>query len=148
MNVQLDTNILTRLAQASHPHHAPALSALEKLQSAAHIACIVPQNLFEFWAVATRRMEDNGLGLTTMEAKAESDKIKNSFVLLLDPPLLLGEWEKLVVTNDCKGKAAHDARIVAAMNLHGINQLLTFNVKDFNRYAGITVLDAASPGSI
>ena len=146
MNVQLDTNILTRLAQPSHPFHAVALAALRNLQSAAHVPCIIPQNLFEFWVVATRRVEDNGLGLSVAETKAELDKLKDAFALFLDSPLLLDEWEKLVVAHDCKGKGAHDARIVAAMNIHGTKQLLTFNAKDFVRYAGVTVLDAASPG--
>ena len=146
MNVQLDTNILTRLAQPSHAFHAVALAALRNLQSAAHVPCIVPQNLFEFWAVATRRVADNGLGLSAAEAKAELDRLKNAFVLFPDSPLLLGEWEKLVVAHDCKGKVAHDARIVAAMNLLGIKQLLTFNVKDFVRFTSITVLDAAFSG--
>ncbi len=101
MNVQLDTNILTRLAQPSHPFHAVALAALRNLQSATHVPCIVPQNLFEFWAVATRRVEDNGLGLSVAEAKAELDKLKNAFALFLDGPLLLDEWEKLVVAHEC-----------------------------------------------
>jgi predicted nucleic acid-binding protein len=71
MNVQLDTNILTRLAQASHPHFATALAAVQQLESAGHALCIVPQNLYEFWAVATRPVTDNGLGLAVPEAKAE-----------------------------------------------------------------------------
>ncbi len=39
------------------------------------------------------------------------------------------------------GKNAHDARLVAAMMVHGISRILTFNVGDFMRYAGIAVLD-------
>jgi predicted nucleic acid-binding protein len=147
MDVQLDTNILTRLAQPSHPFHALALAALRNLQAAGHSPCIVPQNLFEFWAVATRPVDDNGLGLTVAEAKAELDRIKSAFVLFVDVPGLPGEWERLVVAHDCKGKASHDARIVAAMNTHGTKQLVTFNAKDFARYTGITVLDAASVGT-
>ena len=41
--------------------------------------------------------------------------------------------------------AAHDARLVAAMSVHGINHLLTFNIADFKRYPAITVL---SPNSV
>ena len=33
------------------------------------------------------------------------------------------------------GKTTHDARLVAAMNVHGISSILTFNVQDFARYA-------------
>lgn len=144
MNVQLDTNILTRLAQPSHPLHAAALAALRDLQSAGHAISIVPQNLFEFWVVATRPISDNGLGLIVLEAKAELDKVRSAFVLLHDTPALLDEWERLLVAHDCRGKPAHDARIVAAMNVHGVKGLLTFNVRDVARYAEVTVLDAAA----
>ena len=33
----------------------------------------------------------------------------------------------------------HDARMVAAMHVHGIANLLTLNAKDFRRFGGITV---------
>ncbi len=34
----------------------------------------------------------------------------------------------------------HDARLVAAMNVHGIGGLLTFDSKDFKRYPEILVV--------
>jgi predicted nucleic acid-binding protein len=37
------------------------------------------------------------------------------------------------------GTKVHDARLVAAMNVHGIERILTFNTGDFARY-GIEVL--------
>jgi predicted nucleic acid-binding protein len=144
MNIQLDTNILTRLAQLTHRHHDQALAAVRELQSEGHVLCIVPQNIFEFWAVATRPVAENGLGLSIEETKAEVDKLKIAFLLLLDTPALLGEWERLVVDYACRGKSAHDARIIAAMNIRGVTHLLTFNSKDFSRYTKLTVLDASS----
>jgi hypothetical protein len=39
------------------------------------------------------------------------------------------------------GKNAHDARLVAAMIVHGVSSILTFNAKDFTRYAEIVVVD-------
>ena len=42
------------------------------------------------------------------------------------------------------GKNAHDARLVAAMRVHGVTHLLTFNDQDFARYTGITVLTPAA----
>lgn len=38
------------------------------------------------------------------------------------------------------GKNTHDARIVAAMNVHGVVNLLTFNRDDFKRYSGMSCL--------
>jgi hypothetical protein len=54
MNVLLDTNILTRLAQHAHPMHAAARDAVAALQRAGETLRLVPQNLYEFWVVATR----------------------------------------------------------------------------------------------
>jgi predicted nucleic acid-binding protein len=45
------------------------------------------------------------------------------------------------------GKSAHDARIVAAMIVHGIERLVTFNVRDFKRYEGIIIITLAEPKS-
>jgi predicted nucleic acid-binding protein len=44
------------------------------------------------------------------------------------------------VVHQITGKNAHDARIVAAMSVHGIDRLLTFNKPDFQRYHGIRVV--------
>jgi predicted nucleic acid-binding protein len=42
-----------------------------------------------------------------------------------------------------KGKNAHDARLVAAMQRHGLTRLLTFNKPDFMRFPGINVYSPA-----
>lgn len=39
------------------------------------------------------------------------------------------------------GKNVHDARLVAAMAVYGVRDILTFNGPDFARYAEISVLD-------
>ncbi len=39
------------------------------------------------------------------------------------------------------GKNTHDPRLVAAMIVHRIDSLLTFNVQDFVRFSEITVVD-------
>jgi len=124
------------------------LDALDKLRQDGETLCIVPQNLIEFWAVATRPRASNGLGMTFDEAMNELSSLKNLFVLLLDEPGLFSEWERLISLHLTMGKQVHDARIVAAMNIHGVKNLLTFNLDDFKRYSDITAIDprrVASP---
>ena len=41
------------------------------------------------------------------------------------------------------GKNAHDARFVAAMSVHGLSHLLTFNSQDFRQYPAITAVAPA-----
>jgi predicted nucleic acid-binding protein len=98
---------------------------------------------YEFWAVATRPLAVNGLGMAPSAAESELTQIKQLFRLLDDTPAVYMEWEKLVLQYSVSGKNAHDTRIVAAMMVHHLSQLLTFNAADFQRFSGITVLTPA-----
>lgn len=64
MSYLIDTNVLLRLAQPDHPMHQDALNAVTTLHQNEDILFIIPQNLIEFWAVATRPLSVNGLGMT------------------------------------------------------------------------------------
>ncbi|MFZ4575559.1 MAG: hypothetical protein ACOYN0_14270, partial [Phycisphaerales bacterium] len=46
----------------------------------------------------------------------------------------------LVASHGAKGKSSHDARLVAAMQSHGIERVLTFNTADFQRYPGVVAM--------
>ncbi len=78
--------------------------------------------------------------LTTVQTQAELARIKSLFRLLPDTPAIYGEWEVLVGRHRVSGKNTHDARIVAAMNVHAVTDLLTFNEDDFRRFPGINVV--------
>jgi predicted nucleic acid-binding protein len=68
-------------------------------------------------------------------------RLKSIFPILFDTPPVFGTWEVLVTAHQIVGKNAHDARLVAAMTVHGVSHLLTFNTQDFARYPGVTALD-------
>jgi len=144
MTVLLDANTIVRLADPSDPLHPVALAAVGILLTRGDMLNIVPQTLFEFWVVATRPRNRNGLGMTVQETRSEVKEIKASYPVLLDLPGIYDEWEALAVRHACHGKVAHDARYVAAINLHGVTHLLTFNTGDFARFPGITCLDPAT----
>lgn len=103
-----------------------------------------PQNVYEFWATATRPKTANGLGLALPSCLGEVNRYRGIFPLLPDQPGLFNEWFTLVVRHQCHGKVSYDARIVAAMTTHAVTRLLTFNTADFARYPGLTVLDPAA----
>lgn len=50
----------------------------------------------------------------------------------------------MIVTYSVVGVQVHDARLVAAMVVHGVTNLLTLNTADFARYPGINVFDPAA----
>lgn len=143
MSVLLDTNVLLRMAEPQHPMRDMALQAAAAILAGGDSLCLVSQNLFEFWAVATRPADQNGLGLSAAQADIELAKIKVQFGIHDDIPAIRPVWEQLVVKYQVIGKNAHDARLVAAMIVHGITRILTFNTTDFQRYQEITAISPA-----
>ena len=63
------------------------------------------------------------------------------FQLLPDKPGYFAEWQWLVKNYEVKGVNVHDARLVAAMLVHNLTHIITFNGKDFRRYQEITIID-------
>ncbi|HEV7797105.1 MAG TPA: type II toxin-antitoxin system VapC family toxin [Pyrinomonadaceae bacterium] len=145
MSFAVDTNLLLRSLEDGHVAQPVAEKGLFALRDRGEIFSIFPQNLIEFWAVATRPVTNNGLGLSIAQAEAEVISLKTLFVLLPDTPEIFSEWEKIVLQYRVAGKQAHDARLVAAMRVHDLTHLLTFNTGDFKRFSFIT---AVSPQTI
>lgn len=146
--ILLDTNLLARLTSTAHPHGMVARIAVHKLLSQRERLVIVPQNLYEFWAVATRNRGprpagQNGLGLAIEQASQWLGFFQRRFTLLPDCEDLPVRWHDLVKTAGIKGFRSHDARLVAAMLSYGMTQLLTFNGGDFKDFA-VTVIDPAT----
>lgn len=125
--------------------HAAATQATTTLIRQGETVHIIPQNLYEFWSVATRDIKFNGLGLSISDAQTELAKLKSLFSYLPDTPAVCSQWERLVVQYAVMGRDSHDTRIVAAMSVHGVTHLLTFNKDDFKRYTNIV---AVSPGEV
>lgn len=138
-----DTNVLLRFLKTTDKMHPVVANAVTHLQSIGVDIIIVPQNLYEFWVVATRPVKVNGFGWTVPETRLRIGRLERVFRFLPDPADHFDTWEQLIFQNACHGKVAHDARLVAAMELHGVGAILTFNVTDFTRFPGITVLDPA-----
>lgn len=132
----IDTNVLLRSVDPNHPMYDDATNAISVLRNQEETLCIVPQNLIEFWNVYTRPANKNGLGHTAEEAEAEIKRLKAFFTVRADTASIYDQWERLVVQYQVKGVNVHDARLTAAMLVHGLTHILTFNVEDFNRYAG------------
>lgn len=136
-----DTNILLRSIHPQHPHHAWAKSAVNTFRRRNNVLCVAPQNLVEFWAVATRPRDDNGLGLTTAQATKELSAVLDFFRLLPHTPDVTEAWKQIVTAQGVSGKQTHDAHLVAIMQVHSVQTILTFNAGHFVRFPGITVVD-------
>jgi len=146
--ILLDTNLLGRLTDSTDPLCRAARKAVHTLLAKGERLIIVPQNLYEFWAVATRKpgappVGQNGLGMTPEQASQWLRFFQRRFTLLPDREELLTHWHALVRTFGIKGLKSHDARLVAAMQSYGITRLLTFDADDFKGFA-VTLIDPVS----
>jgi predicted nucleic acid-binding protein len=138
----VDSNVLIARADLQHSGHLAAIASVDRLLVSGEELFVMPQNIAEFWRVATtpRGRRPGGLGLTAAEARLRRENIKRDFTLLHDAPALYDAWECLVDQHDVIGLAVFDARLVAAMQIHRLDRILTFNISDFARY-GVSVLD-------
>jgi len=144
MRLLVDTNILLRSAQPSHPHCSQATHAVSKLLRRKDAVFFCSQNIAEFWNVATRPADANGLGMSAEEARLEVESIENSLNLLPDIPGIYPVWKQIVQDHKVQGVKVYDARLVAVMSVYGVESVLTFNSADFARYNQIRAVDPAS----
>jgi predicted nucleic acid-binding protein len=141
VTILVDSNILLRSMQPHHPHCTFAENAIAALRLRNETLCLAPQNLIEFWSVATRPENENGLGMTPAMAAEEVAKMLRLFRLLPAVPEAFQKWQQLVVSLGVSGKQAHDTHLVAFMQVYSVSNILTFNGGDFQRFPGITVLN-------
>lgn len=74
----------------------------------------------------------------------EVEKIERVLTILPESPAACAEWKRLVSSHGVMGSKVHDAKLVAAMKVHGVGAILTFNIDDFARYD----VEALHPASL
>lgn len=139
-----DTNIWLRAVQRESPHHALAVNAIALLLARGDAVYLTAQNLIEFWSVASRPGEANGLGWPVTMVRLEIDRLLALFPLLDETPAIFAHWRQLVTDHQITGRRIYDARLVAVMLASGITRLLTFNGDDFRAFDEIVVTAPAS----
>ena len=146
MSYLIDTNVFLRLVPRTDPDRPVAFAALQKLAAQGEVLHYTTQVLAEFWVVCTRpAMARGGYGLLSAKTEQKAKMIERYCRLLPDSAATHQEWRRLIVAHSVQGVVIHDARLVAAMNIHNVTHILTFNKADFQRYPGITIV---SPGEV
>ena len=133
----VDTNVLLRFVKPDDCDYPLVRSAVHELWTAGENLCHTSQNLAEFWNTCTRPAERNGYGLSIPEVDRRARRVEDQLTFLEDSKAVHLEWRKSVVAHSVSGAQVHDARLVAAMHVHRVTHLLTFNTRDFVRYTGI-----------
>jgi predicted nucleic acid-binding protein len=140
LNYLIDTNLLVRAVDRKDPECRTARDVLKKLIGNQHALYILPQITAEFWVVCTRPRKKNGLGYTPARVRRYITSFESFFFLVLETEDVYREWNRLVSTYSIAGPEPHDTRIVAAMIVHRIENIVTFNVDDLVVYEGVHVI--------
>lgn len=133
----VDSNVLLRWVKPDRGDYPAIVSATDAILRHDGALCYISQNVGEFWNACTRPVERNGYGLSPQETDRLAKFFEAKLRLLPDSIAVHEEWRKLLVTHSVCGVQVHDARFVAAMRVHGVKRILTFNDKDFARYTDI-----------
>lgn len=88
MSYLLDANVLLRWLETSDPRHTRVKAAIAALENQGHTLHITPQNVIEFWAVASRPTADNGFGWNLPRCDAAVPLLLASFEFLPDTPAI------------------------------------------------------------
>ena len=139
----VDTNILLRMSKSDDPQHSTISGALRVLVAQDARLCFTSQILGEFWNASTCPRGQNGLGLSITETDRLARVIKRDFEFLADSRDVHDRWRLLLVDHEIRGVQVHDTRLAASMFVHGIKQLLTVNVRDFQRFKGLLAIHPA-----
>lgn len=144
MRVLVDRNILLRSVQPNHPLFAQATHAVARLIRQNDAVFFCAQNIAEFWNVATRPADRNGLGLSPEEVLQEVSNIEKALTLLPDVPAIYAAWKQSVTAHKVRGVKVYDARLVAVMSVYGVESVLTFNSTDFERFTNVRAIHPSS----
>ncbi len=136
----VDSNILLRWIKPDHSDYSLVVSSIDVILRREDVLCYTSQNVGEFWSTCTRPLDRNGFALSPQETDQRAKFFEEKLRLLPDSLAVHAEWRKLLVTHGVSGVQVHDARLAAAMRVHGVKRILTFNDRDFARYTDIEAI--------
>ena len=139
-----DTNLLLRVADPTSPQYSIATEAFEHLYNRGAEVFLTAQNFIEFRAVATRPVAANGLGWDSERTAREVVELQKRFRFLKDSPKIFTHRLELVRNFSITGKRVHDARLVAVLEVHAVENLITFNISDFLAFPSLSIVDPRS----
>jgi predicted nucleic acid-binding protein len=141
----VDSNVLLRWVKPDDHDYPLVVSAIDAILQRGAVLCYTSQNVAEFWNTCTRPVDRNGYGLTPAEADRRAKLFEENLRLLPDGLAVHQEWRRLLVVHQVSGVQVHDARLIAAMQVHDVKHILTFNESDFARY---TDIEAVHPRTV
>ena len=139
----LNINLFIPARFDAAPAHALAREALNRAQRSGEVLRISRQVMREYLAAATRPQAWSA-PLPMPRALADLSWMEETYEVLEDGQHVMDGLTRLCREIPVGGTQVRDANIVATMLAYGERRLLTFNVRDFRRFAArIELIDPA-----
>lgn len=133
-NVFVDTNVLVYAAVSSAPSHQAARATLQALRDKGRNLWISRQVIREYLAVLSRPQAfSQPIPWSTLADDARH--FERSFHVADEDAAVTLALLSIAKQVPVGGRQVHDANIVATMVARGLEQLLTHNVRDFERFS-------------
>ncbi|MFH1030722.1 MAG: type II toxin-antitoxin system VapC family toxin [bacterium] len=137
----LDANILVYAADKNSPYYEKAALIREKGMRGEISICVCPQVLVEFFAIITDKKRVAN-PITQKEAVKEIEKylLEENIFKIYQLPTATEIIIKLLRQYRINRQKIFDLQLAATMLANGVNEIYTFNKKDFERFSKIKVL--------
>lgn len=136
----LDTNVLIyqTFEDFDADKHQQVRHVLKYLSENKYKVYISSQVLREFFSISTNsKIFERALEVE--EGLLKMDEFKNTFTVLYDNEISMIKLKEIVSKYKIRQKDIHDANIAAVMMANQLEDLFTFNVKDFKFYDEINL---------
>ena len=139
----VDTNVLIEATDEGRPFHQQAVRLFREAPVHGADLVLAPQILREYLVVATRPVENNGLGMATPEALDNVRQFRSRAALIAET-LEAGElFLKWAGQCGIRGKKLHDLQILATAAAGGVDALITANEEDFPHCGDLAIIPLA-----
>lgn len=136
----VDSNVLLACSDGTRAAHENSIRFLEKAEKGDCRLFTCGQVFREYLVVATRPVDENGMGLSPEDSYENVQLFRKIIQMLDETSDTLAELVKMVKKYDLKGKRIHDANLVAVMRMYGLNHLKTWNPKDFSAFSELIMV--------
>jgi toxin-antitoxin system PIN domain toxin len=139
--IALDTNLLVYAHREDSPFHEAAFRCVAELAEGPASWAIPWPCLHEFLAIVThQRIYAPPTPLASALGQVDAWLESPTLVLLAESGAHWSTLRALLANGRVAGPQVHDARVAALCRQHGVRELWSAD-RDFNRFAGLTVVN-------
>ena len=138
--VLVDTNVLLEATDEARRFHVQAQNLFRHASRDGIDLFLGTQVLREYLVVATRPLENNGLGMTTELALENIKRFQKRVSLVAETLQAAETFVEWVGQYRIRGEKLHDLQILENAFVGGMNGLITANEKDYPESTPLTII--------